>query len=149
MIFFKISKKILKKALFLIKNLDMLGNMVIFAAYHMYNFFFQTSPPVKVGLLFSTTVNRTDRSARIPTCTWKMYSASVSDTLQSSQVLRLPVVLTKLSSYGTLLRVVLPGYGLSWVAQKPFIALELCQEDLIKVRSKEKDLKNVVGSCEG
>ena len=37
----------------------------------------------------------------------------------------------------------------SWVAKKPFIALELHQEDLIKVRSKEKDLKNVVGSCEG
>ena len=102
-----------------------------------------------VGLLFSTTVNRTDRSARIPTCTWNMYSASVSDTLQSSQVVRLPVVLTKLSSYGTLLRVLLPGYGLSWVAKKPFITLELHQEDLIKVRSKEKDLKNVVGSCEG
>ena len=52
-----------------------------------------------VGLLFSTTVNCTDRSARIPTCMWKMYSASVSDTLQSSQVVRLPVVLTKLPSY--------------------------------------------------
>ena len=78
-----------------------------------------------------------------------MYSASVSDTLLSSQVVRLPVVLTKLSSYGTLLRVLLPGYGLSWVAKKPFITLELHQEDLIKVRSKEKDLKTVVGSCEG
>ena len=80
-----------------------------------------------------------------------MHSASVSDTQQSSQVVRLPVVLTKLPSYGRFLKrqSFPPGYGLSWVAQKPFITLELHREDLIKVRSKEKDLKNVVESCEG
>ena len=80
-----------------------------------------------------------------------MHSASVSDTLQSSQVVRLPVVLTKLPSYSRSFKMVNygPGYGLSWVAKKPFITLELHQDDLIKVRSKEKDLKNVVEGCEG
>ncbi len=44
-------------------------------------------------IIFAIKVNRTDRSAKIPTCTWKMHSASVSDTLPSSQVVRLPTTI--------------------------------------------------------
>ena len=51
-----------------------------------------------------------------------VYSASDSDAPQSSQVVGLPVVLTKLSSYTALdLESQQLGYGSSWVAQKLFL----------------------------